>query len=124
MPNANKAKGDRFEREILAKCHQAGFVTATRTRPGRNEDQGDILLNRAATAILQTKDVNTPDWRTWLHELDAQMDAAGAGHGALVVKRRGVGGRPALHLAVMPVEMMLDLMARAGHQELPRGGVA
>lgn len=121
MPNANKQKGDRFEREILARCHQAGFLTATRTRPGRNEDQGDILLNRAGTAILQTKDVAQLDFRGWLAELDSQMDAAGAGHGALVIKRRGVGGRPALHLAVMDVEMLLDLMARAGHQEITGG---
>ncbi|MGW8936001.1 hypothetical protein [Gordonia terrae] len=119
MANANKIKGDKYEREILAQCHRAGFLGATRTRPGRNEDQGDILLNRAGTAIIQTKDVAQLNFRDWMAELDAQMDAAGAGHGALVVKRRGVGGRPALHLAVMDVEMMLDLMARAGHQDGP-----
>lgn len=116
MANANKMRGDKYEREILALCHTRGFRHATRTRPGRREDHGDILLNHAATAILQTKDVTTPQWRDWLADLEHQRVTAGAHYAALVVKRRGTGGRPPLHLAVMPIDMLLDLLADAGHQ--------
>lgn len=117
MAHPNKTRGDRYERDILAICHAAGYHQATRTRPGRMEDQGDIFLNRAATAILQTKDVTTPQWRDWLTELEHQRKTAGAHYAALVVKRRGTAGRPPLHLAVMPIDKMLELLADAGHRE-------
>lgn len=90
-------------------CHKAGFEDAVRTRPGRREDEGDIHVNRGPDYILQTKDVATPQWREWLNQLAEQVDNAKAVHGALVVKRRGVGGKPPLHLAVMPLDDLLYL---------------
>lgn len=112
MTNRNKEKGDRYERDILKMCRDAGFTWAERTRPGRREDEGDIHV--APGLIAQTKDVATPNWRDWLTELADQIRCARASHGFLVVKRRGVGGRPPIHLAVMPLENMLDLLREAG----------
>lgn len=112
MANPNKNKGDKYERDILAACHAAGFPWAQRTRPGRREDEGDIHLTPGV--ILQTKDVATPNWRAWLTELADQIRCARARHGILVVKRRGAGGRPPLHLAVMPLPAMLELLREAG----------
>ena len=112
MANPNKNKGDQYERDILALCRTAGFTWAERTRPGRREDEGDIHLTPGV--ILQTKDVSTPNWRTWLAELANQINCARARHGILVVKRRGTGGRPPLHLAVMPLDAMLELLREAG----------
>lgn len=112
MANRNKEKGDRYEREILALAKRSGFVDASRTRPGRKEDQGDIHL--APGLIAQCKDQKTPEWRVWLAELEEQRLEARADHGLLVVKRRGIGGRPPLHLAVLPLDDMLRLLCDAG----------
>lgn len=110
MANANKMRGDKYERDILAICHEFGFTEARRTRPGRMEDQGDIHLAHDGRHILQAKDVATPDWRTWLRELQDQKYAAQASTGALVVKRRGAGGNPPIHLAVMDLSDYLMLL--------------
>lgn len=112
MTNRNKAKGDKYERDILNLCRAAGFTWAERTRPGRREDEGDIHL--APGLIAQVKDVATPNWRAWLGELQDQIRCARARHGILVVKRRGTAGRQPLHLAVMPLDAMLDLLREAG----------
>lgn len=111
MTNRNKAKGDKYERDILAACHEHGFTQARRTRPGRMEDQGDIHLTHDGRHILQTKDVATPAWRDWLHQLRTQKRAAQASTGALVVKRRGSGATPPIHLAVVALSDYLDLIA-------------
>ena len=110
MANRNKMRGDKYERDILAICHELGFTEARRTRPGRMEDQGDIHLTHDGRHILQTKDVATPDWRTWLREMQDQKYAAQASTGALVVKRRGAGGNPPIHLAVMDLSDYLMLL--------------
>lgn len=118
MSNPQKRKGDQYERDVLAMCHEAGYPWAQRTRPGRREDEGDIHL--APGVILQTKDVATPDWRKWLSELKDQIRCARASHGILVVKRRGAAGRKPIHLAVMPLDAMLDLLRDAGWTNLER----
>ncbi|AZG43463.1 hypothetical protein [Gordonia insulae] len=123
MANRMKAKGDKYERDILAICHEKGFTDAVRTRPGRMEDQGDIFLDRNGMVIVQTKDVATPNWRDWLEQLDDQIGRARAAFGFLTVKRRGVGGRPPIHLAVMPLEDMLTLLEVAGYKNA-RGDAA
>ncbi len=112
MANPQKAKGDRYERDVLAIARAAGFPHAERTRPGRREDEGDIHL--APGVIVQTKDVASPQWREWLAQTEQQRLTAGADHGVLVVKRRGVGGRPPIHLAVMDLNSMLRLLCDAG----------
>lgn len=112
MTNRQKAKGDQYERDILAIARRSGFPFAERTRPGRKEDQGDIHL--APGLIAQCKDQKTPEWRDWLAELEEQRLEARADHGLLVVKRRGIGGRPPLHLAVLPLDDMLRLLCDAG----------
>jgi Holliday junction resolvase len=118
-----KAKGDRYERDILAICHEKGFTTATRTRPGRMEDQGDIFLT--ADAIIQCKDVATPTWREWLEQLGDQITRSRSTLGFIAWKRRGVGGRPPLHLAVMPLDMALELVAlSSGERRTVQDGAA
>ncbi|MDJ0010117.1 hypothetical protein [Gordonia alkanivorans] len=113
MTNRMKARGDQYERDILKLARRSGFPFAERTRPGRREDEGDIHL--APGVIVQTKDQKTAVWRDWLSELKSQRLAARADHGILVVKRRGTGGRPPLHLAVMPLDDMLRLLCDCGY---------
>ena len=113
MTNRLKAKGDQYERDVLKIARRSGFPFAERTRPGRREDEGDIHL--APDVIVQCKDAATPRWREWLAELNAQRLLARSAHGVLVVKRRGSGGRPPIHLAVMPLDDMLRLLCDCGY---------
>lgn len=112
MANRNLNKGNQYERDVLAIAKRSGFVHASRTRPGRREDEGDIHL--APGVIVQTKDAAQPRWREWLDQLADQVRCARAEHGVLVVKRRGSGGRPPVHLAVMSLDEMLRLLCDAG----------
>ena len=118
MPNANKNRGDRYERFVLAAAHAAGFIGARRTRAGYERDSSDIHLVRTRSGpeiVVQVKDVVTPNWREWLEQTAAQEAEAGAKWSFIVWKRRGTGTRPALHLAVMPLDRMLDLYRAAGY---------
>ena len=113
MPNANKAKGARYERDVANLCRDQ-FPDVLVTRAGNILDKGDLHLTwgpkgRPST-IVQCKDVSVPDWRKWLADTEAQRVNSGADHAFLCVKRRGAGGRPPLHLAVMPLDQMLDLI--------------
>lgn len=120
MVNRNKMRGDKYERDILAICHEFGFTEARRTRPGRMEDQGDIHLTHDGRHILQTKDAATPDWREWLTGLARQKYAAQAATAALVVKRRGSGANPPIHLAVMNLDDYLALIERLTPHEITK----
>lgn len=118
MANAAKSKGDRYERFVLDIAQRMGFVGARRTRAGYERDGGDIHLvrtRRGPEVIVQVKDVVTPNWREWLDQMEAQQHEAGSKWSFLVWKRRGTGKRPALHLAVMPLDRMLDLYRAAGY---------
>ena len=112
MPMANpmKAKGDR-EEIAVERIIQAKFPKARRTRPGRMEDHGDVLVPEV-DACVQVKDVKTPQWSAWLDDLAAQKRHSGALTAFLSVKRSRPGKSP-LRLAVMPLEDMLDLIERA-----------
>lgn len=110
MANAMKAKGDAEER-VVETILQARFPDAKRTRAGRRDDEGDILIP-SVDATCQVKNVKTPQWSTWLDELAEQKRHSGAATAFLSVKRSRPGKSP-LRLAVMPLEDMLDLIERA-----------
>jgi hypothetical protein len=88
MPNANKAKGDRFERATFLAAAPY-FPDVKRTRAGWDDDRGDLLLDRNMRFIVQAKDCQAKPWFKWLDELDAQLANSGALHGAIVSKRPG-----------------------------------
>lgn len=110
MANRMKAKGDR-EEIAVERIIQAKFPDAKRTRAGRRDDEGDILVP-SADATVQVKAVKTPQWTTWLEELADQKRHSGMATAFLSVKRSRPGKSP-LRLAVMPLEDMLDLIERA-----------
>lgn len=107
MANRSKRIGDAYERFVEKFCREAGFPDSKRTRPGRREDEGDLYLT--PDIIVQIKDVVTPKYREWMEQLAEQKRRAGARFAFIAMKRRGAGGRPPLHLAVMPLDQMLDL---------------
>lgn len=88
MPNANKRKGDRFERSAVLTA-QEYFPDAWRTRAGWDDDRGDVILVKDYSLIQQAKDCQARPWFSWLAELDAQKRNAGARWGCVVSKRPG-----------------------------------
>ena len=110
MANPNKRRGDLEERAV-EKIIREKFPDAKRTRPGRREDEGDVL-STAGNFSCQVKAVKTPQWSQWLEELVDQKRHSGMATAFLSVKRSRPGKSP-LRLAVMPLEDMLDLIERA-----------
>lgn len=126
MPNANKRKGDTFERTMRDYFRIAGFPHAERTRAGYQRDAGDIHMDPEPAVglgpgvICQCKNVVTPKWSEWLVGLQAQIEEARADIGFIAWKRRGVGW-PGDQLAVMPMEQFTDLLRLAGYGLPPDG---
>lgn len=110
MVNANKVRGDREEREV-ERIVREYFPDAKRTRAGRRDDEGDILVP-SADVTIQVKNAKTPQWTTWLEELADQKRHSGMATAFLSVKRSRPGKSP-LRLAVMPLEEYLELLERA-----------
>ena len=116
MANPNKRRGDVFEIAVCEHCCGAGF-SADRTRAGYARDHGDIHLASGPAGpavILQCKNHARIDLAGWLDDLAEQVEASGAEHGALVVKRRGVGN-PGRSYVVMELDPWLVLADQAGY---------
>ncbi len=114
MVNPNKIKGDRWERDVKEYACANGFPQTEKTRAGYERDRGDLHL--VPGLIAQAKNharINLPEWLTQLAE---QIDNAGAEHGFLVVKRRGVAD-PGRGYAVQELSAHLRLCRAAGYGE-------
>lgn len=115
MSNPQKAKGDNFERLVLAHVRGKGFPWAEKTRAGYERDHGDLHLDPITKhVIVQCKNHARLALPEWLSGLARQVRDAGARHGVLVVKRRGVvdAGRS---YAVMELDDWLALVQAAGY---------
>lgn len=112
MPNANQDKGKRAERAVVAASRLRGFARAERSKAGRFHDDGDIA--HMPGLVVQVKDVASKSWGPWFSDLTNQVFNAGADHGVLVVKRRGVADA-GQWLAVMTYDRWLALVRDAGY---------
>lgn len=116
MPNPNKSRGDRFEVEIRDHARPNGFPWCERTRAGYARDHGDLHFVPGPAVIASAKNHATWRFSEWLADLAEQVQAAGAEHGFLVVKRRGVGD-PGRSYAVTELDAHLRLVRAAGYGE-------
>ena len=116
MANPNKRRGD-LEERVVEKIIQEWFPDAKRTRPGRRDDEGDVL-SPSGDFTCQVKSVKTPQWSQWLEELADQKRHSGASTAFLSVKRSRPGKSP-LRLAVMALEDYLELLERANQPHNP-----
>nr|WP_296764093.1 hypothetical protein [Rhodococcus sp. (in: high G+C Gram-positive bacteria)] len=107
-----KIKGDVEERAVLAIVRERGFPGAERTRAGTLHDKSDISLSPGA--VIQVKDVKTPNWTEWLNQLADQKIHAQADTGFISWKRSRPGKAP-LRLAVLPLDEMTTLLRMAGY---------
>lgn len=115
MSNPHKDRGDRFENAVRDYVQSRGFPWTERTRAGYARDWGDLHLEPITRAVIaQCKNHNRLTFPEWLVQLRQQVARAGARHGFLVVKRRGVSD-PGRSLAVMELEQLLALLREAGY---------
>jgi hypothetical protein len=91
MTSSQKRKGDLWETAVREYLQAHGFPWTERTRAGYERDWGDLHLVPTRAVIAQAKNHQRIDLPGWLDELAHQVTEAGAAHGFLVVKRRGVG---------------------------------
>lgn len=85
MSNPNKAKGDRWERPVLAFFQERFGRAAIRPRQEGYVDVGDIHISPFA---LQLKDEAKHNLSGYVNDAEKQALAAGEPFGAAVVKRR------------------------------------
>lgn len=116
MSNPNKAKGDAFERAVQDYLQANGFPWTEKTRAGYARDHGDLHLVPGPAVIAQAKNHARIALPEWLRELAEQIEYAGADHGFLAVKRRGVGD-PGRSYAVMELSALVRLLREAGYGE-------
>lgn len=115
MPNANKRKGDDAERWVRDYAIANGFPGAERTKAGYERDAGDIHLEKWKRhgAILQVKNVVTPNWTKWFEQLEMQKDEAQADIAVLITKRVRFGAKNIQHwFAVMEYGEMLKFILK------------
>jgi hypothetical protein len=119
VSNPNKARGDRFEMDVRDHLAAAGF-DVERTRAGYERDYGDLHVMsgdaeyRKPAVIVQAKNHRAHALGEWLTHTALQREHAGARHGVLVVKRRGVGAAGRQY-AVMELDDLLALLREAGY---------
>lgn len=119
MTNRNKIVGDRFERAVVDYARARGFPWAERTRAGYARDHGDVHLDPpSGGVVVQCKNHARLDLPGWLAQLAEQTEAAGADHGVLVAKRRGLGDVGKSY-AVLELEQLLLLLRQAGYGAPP-----
>lgn len=125
MSNPQKAKGDKFELDVVNYLVAAGF-NAKRTRAGYERDYGDIHvlddLGRLGL-ILQAKNraQDTSPWRRlagYVADTELQRSQAGARHAATVVKRPGVAA-PGKQYVVLELDWYLALLREADYPAEP-----
>lgn len=118
MTSRQKARGDRYERDVRMLARMYGFPGAERTKAGYERDSGDIHLHpqigHGPGAIIQCKDVKTPNWTQWFEQVEQQKVEAAADVAFISWKRSRPGKAP-LHLAILPLEEMFTLLRRAGY---------
>lgn len=91
MTSSQKRKGDLYERAVQDYLQAHGFPWTEKTRAGYERDWGDLHLVPTRAVIAQVKNHQRLALAEWVDELAHQVTEAGAAHGFLVVKRRGVG---------------------------------
>jgi hypothetical protein len=120
VTSSQKRKGDSFECAIRDHLDASGF-DVERTRAGYERDYGDLHIMepdevepRRASVIIQAKNHRAHALGEWLTATALQREHAGARHGVLVVKRRGVGA-PGRQYAVLELDDLLALLREAGY---------
>ncbi len=96
--NANRDKGNRAERAVVACLRVHGHPYARRALAGPAADVGDIEGTAGVWEVRDRAQLRIP---SWLSEVDAKTVRAGVRFGLLVVKLRGFGAPQAARWPVL-----------------------
>jgi hypothetical protein len=104
--SASRAKGTRFESEVVAYLQANGFPYAERRALGGSRDRGDVA--GIPGVVLECKNEKAISLATYVKEAATAAGHAKAPTYAAVVKRRGKG--PADAYVVMPLSILAALL--------------
>ena len=104
--NRSKAKGTRFESDVVAYLREHGFRYAERRALAGNADRGDIA--GVPGVAIECKAVQRIELATFVDESQREAANAGAGLGVTVVKRRQKSTGDAY--VVMPLSAFVALI--------------
>ena len=107
MTNRSKAKGTRFESDVVEFLQANGYPHAERRALAGNVDKGDIT-GIGPDWVIECKSVATIKLAEFVDEAEAERVNAGAKYGVAVVKRRGKNVAKAY--AVMDLDKFVELM--------------
>jgi hypothetical protein len=85
--SASKAKGTKWESEIVRALREMGFVQAERRAGNGVHDRGDIT--GIPGLVIEAKNHNRTELAEWVKEAVAERDNAGARYGVVWHHRRG-----------------------------------
>ena len=104
-----KAKGTAAETMLVRWLQANGFPQAERRALAGNLDKGDIAgIPRCAVEVKSGARLALPEW---LRETETERINAGARHGILVVKLRGMGeAKVGDWPAILPISQLIELL--------------
>jgi Holliday junction resolvase len=107
----SRRKGAAAELAVVQWLRGRGRRTVERRPTGSPDPFGDIA--GIPGTVVEVKNHNGLDLAGWATQLEAEMTAAGADTGVVIVKRRGTTD-VARWYAVLPVDLWERLMTEAG----------
>lgn len=111
MTTTSRRKGAGHERNLVAWLRARGRPHVERRLAGGPDDRGDVT--GWPGVVVEAKNCQRIDLAGWIDQLEAEVDAADADTGAVIVKRRGTTD-VGQHYAVMTVDRWERLMTEAG----------
>ena len=116
MANPMKQLGTSHETAIVNWFKANGWPYAARKTLKGSADQGDIQLSERVPFVVEAKTAKATTDKAnisgWLKELEAEIIAAEAETGAIIMKKRGTTD-VAEYVAIMPVKVLNHLLQRA-----------
>lgn len=117
-PSTAKAKGAETEVSYVDYLREKGVHNAERRHLQGRFDQGDIAgwaaPDRAWNICVEVKSGAALDVPKWMRELESEMENAGSEMGFIAVRPKGKP-KPEDWWAMLPMELMMDLMKKAGY---------
>lgn len=112
MSNPSKARGTRWESDIVTYLAAHGFPHVERRTLSGAKDRGDIA--GIPGVVIEAKSQNRHSFAEWLDEARAETENANADLGIVWAKRRGKGS-PGEGYAVMDGRTLVWLLRSAGY---------
>ena len=113
MPNANKNKGSKWERDLVEYFRSRGYLKVQRRYgAGAQHDTGD--LSGINDVVIEAKDCKKITLSTFMDETKVETENAKADFGVCIIKRARKPVSQAY--VVVPLEDFVTLLANANYK--------